>query len=44
MVESNGDCNRKVKAESNGGVNSGVNMDQGPIMFTSEVSLPKDGK
>ena len=41
-VESN--CNRKVKAESNGCVNNGGNMDRGPILFTSDVSLPKDGK
>ena len=43
-VESNGDCNRKVKAESNGGVNNGGNMDRGPMMFTSDVSLPKYDK
>ena len=41
-VESNSDCNRKVKEKSNGGVNSGGNMDRGPMMFTSDVSLPKD--
>ena len=26
------------------GVNNGVNMDRGPVMFTSDVSLPKDDK
>ena len=26
------------------GVNSGENMDWGPVMFTSDVSLPKDDK
>src|SRR3954463_2143633 len=26
------------------GVNSGGNMDRGPMMFTSDVSLPKDNK
>src|SRR4051812_35365663 len=25
-------------------VNNGVNMDRGPVMFTSDVSLPKDDK
>ena len=25
-------------------VNSDENMDQGPVMFTSDVSLPKDDK
>ena len=43
-VESNGDCNRKVKVESKGGVKNGGNMDRGPMMFTSDVSLPKDDK
>ena len=27
-----------------GGVNNGGNMDWGPLMFTSEVSLSKDDK
>ena len=26
------------------GVNSGGNMDRGPMTFTGDVSLPKDGK
>ena len=26
------------------GVNSGGNMDRGPMTFTSDVSLPKDDK
>ena len=26
------------------GVNNGGNMDGGPMMFTSDVSLPKDDK
>ena len=26
------------------GVNNGVKMDQGPVIFTSDVSLPKDDK
>ena len=44
-VESNSDCNRKVKkAVNNGGVNNDGNMDRGPMMFTSDVSLPKDDK
>ena len=42
---SDGDCNRKeTKAVNNGGVNNGRNMDRGPMMFTSDVSLPKDDK
>ena len=31
----------KVRTE---GVNNGVNMDRGPVMFTSDVSLPKDDR
>ena len=31
----------KVRNES---VNNDVNMDRGPVMFTSDVSLPKDDK
>ena len=27
-----------------GAVNNGGNMDRGPMMFTSDVSLPKDDK
>ena len=42
---SSGDCNEKeIKAVNSGGVNNGENMDRGPMMFTSEVSLPKDDK
>ena len=42
---SNGDCNGKeTKAVNSGGVNNGGNMDRGPMMFTSDVSLPKDDK
>ena len=26
------------------GVNSGVNIDRGPVMFTSDASLPKEDK
>ena len=45
MESSGGDCNRKeIKAVNIGGVNNGGNMDQGPMMFTSDVSLPKDDK
>ena len=40
----NDDCNRKEKAVNSGGVNNGANMDRGPMMFTSDVSLPKDDK
>ena len=29
---------------SNGGVNNGGNMEWGPMMFTSDVSLPKYDK
>ena len=40
-----GDCNRKeTKVVNSGGVNNGGNMDRGPMMFTSDVSLPKDDK
>ena len=42
---SNGDCSGKeTKAVNSGGVNNGGNMDRGPMMFTSDVSLPKDDK
>ena len=42
---SNGDCNRKeTKAVNSGGVNNGGNMDRSTMMFTSDVSLPKDDK
>ena len=42
---SNGDCNGKeTKAVNSGGVSNGGNMDRGPMMFTSDVSLPKDDK
>ena len=40
-----GDCNGKETKEVNdGGENNGGNMDRGPMMFTSDVSLPKDDK
>ena len=43
--KSNGDCDGKeTKAVNSGGENSGGNMDRGPMMFTSDVSLPKDNK
>ena len=32
------------KAVNSGGVNNQGNIDQGPMMFTSDVSLPKDDK
>ena len=35
---------KKIKAVNSGGVNNGGNMDRGPMMFTSDVSLPKDDK
>ena len=39
------ECNGKeIKAVNSGGVNNGGNMDRGPMMFTSDVSLPKDDK
>ena len=42
---SNGGCSGKeTKAVNIGGVNNGGNMDRGPMMFTSDVSLPKDDK
>ena len=42
---SSGYCNEKeIKAVNSGGVNNGGNMDRGPMMFTSDVSLPKDDK
>ena len=43
-MENNSDCNRKLKAENYRGENNGGNMDWGPMMFTSDVSLPKDDK
>ena len=33
-----------MKTVNGGGVNNGGNMDQSPMMFTSDVSLPKDDK
>ena len=37
---SNGDCSGKeIKAVKGGGVNNGGNMDRGPMMFTSDVSI-----
>ena len=41
-MESNGDCKWKVKVKWR--CNSGGNMERGPMMFTSDVSLPKDDK
>ena len=35
---------RKVKAVNWTGVNNDGNMDRGPMIFTSDVSLPKDDK
>ena len=36
---------RKVnKPSNNEGVNNGGNRDRGPMMFTSDVSLPKENK
>ena len=32
------------KAVNSGGENNGGNMDRDPMMFTSDVSLPKDDK
>ena len=41
----NDDCNRKeIKAVKVNGVNYVGNMDRGPMIFTSDVSLPKDDK
>ena len=33
-----------MKAVNIGGVNNGGNMERGPMMFTTDVSLPKDDK
>ena len=42
---STGDCNRKeIEAVKESSVNNGGNMDRGPMMFTSDVSLLKDDK
>ena len=35
---------KEIKAVNSGGVNNGENMDRSPMMFTSDVSLPKDDK
>ena len=35
---------KETKAVNSGGVNNGGNMDRSPMMFTSDVSLPKDDK
>ena len=35
---------KEIKAVNSGGVNNDGNMDRGPMMFTSDVSLPKDDK
>ena len=35
---------KEIKAVNSGGVNNGGNMDRSPMMFTSDVSLPKDDK
>ena len=43
--EGNGDYNRKVKKVVNsGGVSNDGDMDRSHMMFTSDVSLPKDDK
>ena len=34
----------KEKQKVNSGVNNDVMMDRGPVIFTSDVSLPKDDK
>ena len=34
----------EIKEVKVNGVNYGGNMDQGPMTFTSDVSLPKDSK
>ena len=45
MGNSNGDCDGKeTKAVKELRCNNGGNMDPGPMMFTSDVSLPKDDK
>ena len=42
---SSGDCNGKeIRAVNSSGENYGGSMDWGPMMFTSDVSLPKDDK
>ena len=35
---------KETKAIKSGGKSNGGNMDRGPMMFTSDVSLPKDDK
>ena len=35
---------KSKKQKVNSGVNNGVKMDRGPVIFTSDVSLPKDDK
>ena len=37
-----GATERKVKEVKRNGVNYSGNMDRGPMIFTSDVSLPKD--
>ena len=38
-----GDCNGKeIKVVKVNNINYGGNMDRGPMIFTSDVSLPKD--
>ena len=45
MGNRDGDCNGKeIQAVKSGGENNGGNMDRGPMMFTSDVSLLKDDK
>ena len=42
---SSGDCNGKeIMAVNSGGENNGGNMERSPMMFTSDVSLPKGDK
>ena len=35
---------KEIKAVNSGGVNNGGSMDRSPMIFTSDVSLPKDNK
>ena len=36
--------NKSKSRKVNSGVNNDVKMDRGPVIFTSDVSLPKDDK
>ena len=35
---------KETETVKSGGENNGGSMDRGPMMFTSDVSLPKDDK